>query len=146
ENKVVALLLRISDSAANEQEVPTIILETMEHGDGCPVEETRTFGSLAHREALPVWRSFQKGLDKCCFFASATGCSQELDRLTFGNGQHISQLSCLQKRTQIQIASIDTIGYDPVYRHAGLHQPLYHTSCQFRFGLQANPLRNMSLS
>ncbi len=35
------------------RQVPTIILEPMEHGDGCPVEETRTFGSLAHRESRP---------------------------------------------------------------------------------------------
>jgi hypothetical protein len=54
EHEIVALLLRISETAADEQKVASIILPLMQHGNDGPVEEPGPFGSLTHREALPI--------------------------------------------------------------------------------------------
>jgi hypothetical protein len=90
---------------ANEQVVPPIIVEPMEHGDGRPAEQARPFGSLAHRESRPPGRFGEMGLHERCFFAPAAGGSEELDRLTCGNGQHIVRRMRFQPGAQVQVAA-----------------------------------------
>src|SRR6266487_4766342 len=53
-DEVVGLLSRIGEAPTNEQPVASIRFPAMQDRDDCPVKEPGTFGSLTHREALPL--------------------------------------------------------------------------------------------
>src|SRR6516162_1480877 len=67
EHQVIALLLRISETAADEEEVAPISFPAMQDGYGLPVKEPGTFGALTHRETLPILLTEQEGF-RCTHF------------------------------------------------------------------------------
>jgi hypothetical protein len=100
EHEIVALLMRIGDTAAHEQEVASIILPLVQHWHDGPVEEPGSLGSFAHRATLPILFAQHPGLDQGGFFSSApVGCLKG-DRLITGHGQHIGILVGFQPGAQ----------------------------------------------
>src|SRR5260370_36745416 len=53
-DEVVCFLVGIGEATADEQRVPSIVLPLVQDGNRRPVEEPGAFGSLTHREALPI--------------------------------------------------------------------------------------------
>src|SRR5205814_8984899 len=72
EDEVVRLLLWISDTAADEKEVLSIILPSMQHGNAGPVEEPGAFSAFAHRTAMPIALRAHDRFDQSRFIASAS--------------------------------------------------------------------------
>jgi hypothetical protein len=50
---LIALLLGIGETATDEQKMAPIIFPLMHYGNQSPIEELRTLGALAHRDAMP---------------------------------------------------------------------------------------------
>jgi hypothetical protein len=80
EHEIVALLLRISDTAADEKPMASIIFPLVQHGNDGPVEEPGPFGSLTHPEAVPILFAQHPRFDQGSFFSSATSGGLEGDR------------------------------------------------------------------
>jgi hypothetical protein len=89
EHERVALLFGISNAAADEQKVATIILPRVQHRHNGPVEEPGSLGAFAHRETLPILFVEYPCFDQGGFFSSATQRSLEGNRLMAGHGQHL---------------------------------------------------------
>src|SRR5512138_840907 len=70
-DEVVRFLVGISEATADEQRVPSIVLPLVQDGHHCLVEEPWPFGSLTHREALPILLVKQEGFHFPDFYSSA---------------------------------------------------------------------------
>ena len=71
-DKVVPLLLRIRDTAADEQPMSPIVLPLVQDGNQGPIKPPRSLGALAHREALPIVLSQHEGFHLFHFHPSAS--------------------------------------------------------------------------
>jgi hypothetical protein len=112
-NKVVALFAWVGYTAADEQEVPSIIFPPMQHGSDRPVEEPGAFAAFAHRKALPIAIREYERLDQCRFFPPAAMRCLEGNRLIAGHSQHIGELMVFQPGAQVQVAAIDRYPLPP---------------------------------
>src|SRR5207248_94631 len=84
--RVVRFLVRISQTATNEQPMLPIIFPSMQGGNARPVEESGAFASLAHREARPFLSMKQERFYLCCFHSPANPIRRhDPDRLIAGN-------------------------------------------------------------
>ena len=100
----------------------SIILPLVQHGNDGPVEEPGAFGSLTHREALPILFTQHKRFDQRSFFSSASSGGLEANRLIAGHGQDVGVLMLLPPGAQVQVAAIDRIGHDPLDRNRRLEE------------------------
>ena len=111
----------------------------MQDRHACPVKQSGTFGSFAHREALPLVLLDQERWHVADLHLSASpGRLHDPDWFVAGDSQHIGIPLRLQPGAQVQITSIDRISYHPSDGDLGVAHALEHASGQFRFGLEAN--------
>jgi hypothetical protein len=106
EDKVIRRFVHLTQTTAHKQPMLPILLPLMQDGDGCPVKESWTFASLAHRETLPIPLTQQEGFHLTDFHASASPIrGHDPDRFIAGYRQHVGIAMCFQPKAQIQVAA-----------------------------------------
>src|SRR5258708_3327849 len=142
-DEVVGLLLRIGETATNEQPMASILFPLMQDGNAHPVKEPGAFGPLTHRAELPLLLIKQESLDFADFPLSALPRGGQ-----YSNGsitrysQHVGIVMRFQPGAQVQVTPIDRISHHPRDGNRSLEDSLHHLNRQFRFGLEAYRLRD----
>src|SRR6266516_1161438 len=147
-DEVVGFFVRIVHTATNEQPVVPIVFPSVQNRHSSPIEETRPFGSLAHREALPIpGVAQQERFHFPDLYPSALPVrSRYPNWFITCYSQDVGISMFFQPDAQIQITPVDCISHHPRDRDLCLEDPLDHVQGQFTLGLKTNSVGNTSFS
>ena len=144
EDQVIGLFARVVEATANHQPVASIHGAVKDLRQDGPIKEPLAFGSLTHRESLPVLRVQYLLLDARHITNPVSLGSLNTNHFIGRDGQREGETLLFQPEPQVRAVSVHGIGYDPADRQpSGLHS-LEHVSSQFGFCLKTDRLWDMS--
>jgi hypothetical protein len=107
-------VVRIGERTTQEQPVASILLPPLQDGNGCPVKEPEAFGSFVYGQTLPLLIYKQELFHLANLHLATLPVTRAYpDGFITGDGKHVGVVVLLQPGTQIQVAAIHAIGYDP---------------------------------
>ena len=109
-----------------------------------PIKEPLAFGSLTHRESLPVLGTQHLLLDACHIANPVSLGGLNTDDFIGRDSQRVGEALRFQEDAQVGAVSVHGIGYHPADRQPGGLCSLDHALGQFGFGLKTDGLGDMS--
>jgi len=136
-------------AAAHKEPVLAIVEAVLQEGESYPVRQARAFAALAHGEGLPEQRRAEPSGNRAGFEAPSLAIRQSKDDwFLTGNGKDEGEMAAFEKGPQVGITAVDGISDDPGDGdvRAGLQEPDEHGGGQLGFGVEAEGVRDASLS
>ncbi len=145
EDQVIGLFVRVVEATADHQPVASIRRAALDLRHSGPIKEPFPFGSLAHREPLPVLGAQLLLLDACHLGKPVSPVGGlNADHFIGRDRQREGEPLFFQPEPQVGAVPVDGIGHHPTDRQRGGLCSLDHVSGQFGFSLKIDHVRDMS--